>query len=70
MTRPTGRSRTIPTWPGGGCGLIEPLGLDGDKRIVNDYLREVQRLFVTPRTHQRTVIDRGRSASSTSSGRR
>lgn len=35
--------------------LIEPLGFDGGKTIVDDYLREIRPLFVKPRTHQRTV---------------
>jgi transposase len=35
--------------------LIEPLGFDGGKTIVDDYLREVRPLFATPRTFQRTV---------------
>ena len=42
--------------------LIEPLGFDGSKTIVDDYLREVRPLFVKPRTHQRTVYRLGRSA--------
>lgn len=39
--------------------LIEPLGFDGGKSIVDDYLREVRPLFVKVRTHQRTVYRRG-----------
>jgi len=39
--------------------LIEPLGFDGAKTIVDDYLREVRPLFVKPRTHQRTVYRPG-----------
>jgi hypothetical protein len=35
--------------------MIEPLGFDGSKTIVDDYLREVRPLFVQTRTHQRTV---------------
>jgi hypothetical protein len=35
--------------------LIAALGFDGGKTIVDDYLREVRRLFVSPRTFQRTV---------------
>lgn len=35
--------------------LIEPLGFQGGKTIVDDYLREVRPLFVATRTHQRTV---------------
>jgi transposase len=34
--------------------LIEPLGFDGGKSIVDDYLREVRPLFEKKRTHQRT----------------
>lgn len=41
--------------------LIEPLGCDGEKSIVDDYLREVRPLFKRTRTHQRTVISRVRS---------
>ena len=39
--------------------LIEPLGFDGGKTIVDDYLREVRPMFVRPRTHQRTVYRPG-----------
>ena len=39
--------------------LIEPLGFDGGKTIVDDYLREVRPLFVKIRTHQRTVYRPG-----------
>jgi transposase len=39
--------------------LIEPLGFVGGKTIVDDYLREVRPLFVTPRTVQRTVYRPG-----------
>jgi len=39
--------------------LIEPLGFDGAKTIVDDYLREVRPLFVRPRTFQRTVYRPG-----------
>jgi transposase len=39
--------------------LIAPLGFDGGKTIVDDYLREVRPLFVTPRTYQRTVYRPG-----------
>jgi transposase len=36
--------------------LIAPLGFDGGKTIVDDYLREVRPLFAPPpRTFQRTV---------------
>jgi transposase len=39
--------------------LIEPLGFDGGKSIVDDYLREVRPLFKPARTHQRTVYRPG-----------
>ena len=39
--------------------LIAPLGFCGGKTIVDDYLREVRPLFVTPRTYQRTVYRPG-----------
>jgi hypothetical protein len=39
--------------------LIEPLGFDGSKTIVDDYLREVRPLFLKLRTHQRTVYRPG-----------
>jgi len=39
--------------------LIEPLGFDGGKSIVDDYLREVRPLFLTPRTFQRTIYRPG-----------
>jgi hypothetical protein len=39
--------------------LIVPLGFDGGKTIVDDYLREVRAFFVTPRTFQRTVYRPG-----------
>jgi transposase len=39
--------------------LIEPLGFDGGKTIVDDYLREVRPLFLKRRTHQRTVYRPG-----------
>ena len=39
--------------------LIAPLGFDGGKTIVDDYLREVRPFFVTPRTYQRTVYRPG-----------
>jgi transposase len=35
--------------------LIAPLGFEGGKTIVDDYVREVRPLFVTARTYQRTV---------------
>ena len=39
--------------------LIAPLGFDGGKTIVDDYVREVRPLFVTARTFQRTVYRPG-----------
>jgi transposase len=39
--------------------LIGPLGFEGGKTIVDDYLREVRPRFVTPRTYQRTVYRPG-----------
>jgi transposase len=39
--------------------LIEPLGFDGGKTILDDYLREVRPLFKKARTHQRTVYRPG-----------
>jgi transposase len=40
--------------------LIEPLGFDGAKTIVDDYVREVRPLFLPPpRTFQRTVYRPG-----------
>jgi len=40
--------------------LLEPLGFDGSKTIVDDYLREVRPLFAPrPRTFQRTVYRPG-----------
>jgi transposase len=39
--------------------LIEPLGFDGGKTIVDDYLREVRPLFLPKRTFQRTVYRPG-----------
>jgi hypothetical protein len=39
--------------------LIETLGFDGGKTIVDDYLREVRPLFAPPRTFQRTVYRPG-----------
>jgi hypothetical protein len=38
---------------------IEPLGFDGGKSIVDDYLREIRPLFLALRTHQRTVYRPG-----------
>jgi transposase len=39
--------------------LIEPLGFDGGKTILDDYLREVRPLFLKPRTYQRTIYRPG-----------
>jgi transposase len=39
--------------------LIAPLGFDGGKTIVDDYVREVRPLFDPPRTFQRTVYRPG-----------
>jgi transposase len=39
--------------------LIAPLGFDGGKTIVDDYVREVRPLFAVPRTYQRTVYRPG-----------
>jgi transposase len=39
--------------------LIEPLGFDGQKTIVDDYLREVRPLFRSVRTYQRTAYRPG-----------
>lgn len=39
--------------------LIEPLGFDGGKSIVDDYLREVRPLFERRRTYQRTIYRSG-----------
>ena len=39
--------------------LIAPLGFDGGKTIVDDYLREVRPLFRAPRTYQRTIYRPG-----------
>ncbi len=39
--------------------LIAPLGFEGGKTIVDDYVREVRSLFVTPRTFQRTIYRPG-----------
>ena len=50
-----------PTMPGQRIReLIAPLGFDGGKTIVDDYLREVRPLFLPPpRTFQRTVYRPG-----------
>jgi transposase len=39
--------------------LIAPLGFDGRKTIVDDYLREVRPMFRAPRTYQRTIYRPG-----------
>ena len=39
--------------------LIEPLGFDGGKTIVDDYVREVRPFFLVPRTYQRTIYRPG-----------
>jgi GNAT superfamily N-acetyltransferase len=39
--------------------LIEPLGFEGSRTIVDDYLREVRPLFIKLRTHQRTIYRPG-----------
>jgi transposase len=39
--------------------LIAPLGFAGGKTIVDDYLREIRPIFVTPRTYQRTIYRPG-----------
>ena len=39
--------------------LIEPLGFDGGKSIVDDYLREIRPMFLPRRTFQRTVYRPG-----------
>jgi transposase len=39
--------------------LIAPLGFDGGKTILDDYLREVRPLFARTRTFQRTVYRPG-----------
>ncbi len=39
--------------------LIEPLGFDGSKTIVDDYLREVRPLFERKRSFQRTTYRPG-----------
>jgi len=39
--------------------LIAPLGFDGSKTIVDDYLRDVRPLFAPRRTFQRTVYRPG-----------
>ena len=39
--------------------MIAPLGFDGGKTIVDDYLRQVRPLFDPPRTFQRTIYRPG-----------
>jgi hypothetical protein len=39
--------------------LIEPWRFDGGKTIVDDYLREIRHVFLSARTHQRTVYRPG-----------
>jgi hypothetical protein len=49
-----------PNLPGVRVGeLIEPLGWDGGKTILDDYLREIRPLFQTTRTTQRTIYRPG-----------
>jgi transposase len=49
-----------PTLPGQRVReLIAPLGFDGGKTIVDDYLRQVRALFDPPRTFQRTIYRPG-----------
>src|SRR5262249_34440846 len=52
--------RADPKLPGVRLGeRIEPLGFDGGKTIVDDYLREVRPLFLAKRTFRRTVYRPG-----------
>jgi transposase len=52
--------RDDPTIPGVRIGeLLEPLGWDGGKTILDDYLREVRPLFKAARTTQRTIYRPG-----------
>ena len=39
--------------------LLAPLGFDGGKTIVDDYVRELRPLFAPPRTFQRTIYRPG-----------
>ena len=39
--------------------LLVPLGFDGGKTILDDYLREVGPIFLRPQPHQRTVYRPG-----------
>jgi transposase len=52
--------KTDPRMPGQRIReLIAPLGFDGGKTIVDDYVREVRALFDPPRTFQRTIYRPG-----------
>jgi transposase len=52
--------RKDPKLPGVRIGeLLEPLGWDGGKTILDDYLREVRPLFEATRTTQRTIYRPG-----------
>jgi transposase len=52
--------KTDPRMPGQRVReLIAPLGFDGGKTIVDDYLRQVRPLFAPPRTFQRTIYRPG-----------
>jgi transposase len=45
-----------PNLPGVRVGeLLQPLGWDGGKTILDDYLREIRPLFQSSRTTQRTI---------------
>jgi len=65
-----------PDLPGVRVGeLLEPLGFDGGKTILDDYLREIRPFFQTVRTTQRTVyvhqvLDRRRRGRRSGSSRR
>jgi transposase len=49
-----------PNLPGVRVGeLLEPLGWDGGKTILDDYLREIRPLFQSARTTQRTIYRPG-----------
>ena len=49
-----------PDLPGVRVGeLLEPLGWDGGKTILDDYLREIRPFFKTARTTQRTIYRPG-----------
>lgn len=59
-TRSTGCCRQSPKLTGVRVReLIEPLGFDGSKTIVDDYLRELRPLFERVRAYQRTVYRPG-----------